>query len=440
MNVLEIGRSLKNDDTRKIDFLSNNYFLDADLLVVNLDTVFMEFYEFFNHYELGAAKGISKNDFIDFIEKVEKRKEELRKYFKAGRNLLLFESDRSLKKFKVADGKTMNDSVFDFLSIFGLNEKKFQTKEVVGHNITSHPPYDIFFREFYTTYEVVYAKYEGQVIAQVANTGEPVALCIPVEKGNIVILPKLELRYEDGDDDEYRFQRLFTALQRLNSELKDQQAMKTDVTLPDWVKNYHIGNENKDVLVFEGLLREADELRQRIEDQQAKLDGYDQLKMLLFESGKNLEEMVERIFKSFGYELLQTVANRDDLIIKYKEQIGVIEIKGVNGSSGEKQAAQLEKWVSEYAIDHGVVPKGILIVNAFRDKPLEERIESSFPQQMLKYAKGREQCLLTTTQLLDIYLYFIEAKLTFDQVHEILFDTTGEVGWDIQMIQKTELE
>ncbi len=439
MNILEIGHSLKPQYTRKINFLSNNYFLDADMLVIDLDAVFMEFYGLFEHSRMGG-KVIAKNDFISFIEQVQKRKLELHQYFKAGGNLLLFQSDRSLKKFKVADGEALSDSAFDFLSIFGLNEKKFQTKEVIGHNIINHPAYDFFFREFYATYEVVYMTYEGKAVAQVAKTGEPVALNIPVENGNIVILPKIELHYKDEDDDEYRFQRLFAALERLNSELKEQKASVSAISLPDWVRGYHIGNEKKDILALHDLISEADELRQRIEKQQAKMEQYNQLKILLFGSGRNLEEMVERIFKSFGYEILESVANRDDVIIKYREQIGVIEVKGVNGSSGEKQAAQLEKWVAEYTIDHDIVPKGILIVNAFRDKSLDERKEKTFPQQMLKYSKGREQCLLSTTQLLDIYLSFTEGKLTSDQVHEMLFSTIGEVAWNIKMIEKTELK
>lgn len=439
MNILEIGNSLQSSYTSKTKFLSNSYFLDADILIIDLDAVFMEFYELFVHDGI-TDKIVREDTNAKFLEQIEGRKEELHKYFKGGGNLLLFQSDRSLKKFKIKDGETITESEFDFLTIFDLKEKDFLTKKVTGHNITNDDSYDVFFSEFYPTYEVVYNKYKGRPIAGVSKTNEAVALCVPVEKGNIVILPKIELTYEDGEDDEYRFGRLYRALDGIDDVLKEQKADTAEVNLPEWVKGYHIGNEKQEIELLDDLLKEAEEIYQRIELQETKLKEYDQLKMLLFESGKNLEAMVEKIFDAFGYEILAPVANRDDVIIKYNNEIAVIEVKGVNGSSGEKQAAQLEKWVSEYTIDHGIVPKGILIVNAFRDKPLEERTEKSFPEQMLKFSKRRDHCLLTTTQLLNLYLSFTNADVTLEQVHAILFKTIGEVDQNITMIKKNEVE
>jgi hypothetical protein len=244
------------------------------------------------------------------------------------------------------------------------------------------------------------------------------------------------MTYEDGEDDEYRFHRLLRAIEGIDEELKAQNINVLEMNLPEWVKEYHIGNEKDEREVLGDLLKQVKVIFERIEEQEAKLNGYDNLKTLLFESGKTLEVIVEKVFAGFGYEILASVANRDDLIIKYNDQIAVIEVKGVNGSSGEKHAAQLEKWVSEYMIDHGIVPKGILIVNAFRDKPLEERNEKSFPDQMLKFSKGREHCLLTTTQLLELHLCFTNGKIAFDQIHDILFKTIGEIDQDITMIKK----
>lgn len=82
----------------------------------------------------------------------------------------------------------------------------------------------------------------------------------------------------------------------------------------------------------------------------------------------------------------------------------VVEIKGLNKSAGEKNAAQLEKWVSEHVEKYDKQPKAILLVNAFRNIKLDEREEDVFPKQMLKYATYREQCLLSTTQFLCLYL------------------------------------
>lgn len=46
----------------------------------------------------------------------------------------------------------------------------------------------------------------------------------------------------------------------------------------------------------------------------------------------------------------------------------------------------------------------MLIVNGFCDMPLNERLEDVFPQQMLKYCVSRGHVLLTSTQLLCLYI------------------------------------
>ena len=73
-------------------------------------------------------------------------------------------------------------------------------------------------------------------------------------------------------------------------------------------------------------------------------------------------------------------------------------------SAAEKHAAQLEKWVAQYIEENEVSPKGMLIVNGFCDMPLNERLEDVFPQQMLKYCVSRGHVLLTSTQLLCLYI------------------------------------
>ena len=50
------------------------------------------------------------------------------------------------------------------------------------------------------------------------------------------------------------------------------------------------------------------------------------------------------------------------------------------------------------------MPKALLLVNGFCDTPLDERHEEVFPNQMLKYSESRGHILITTTQLLCLYV------------------------------------
>jgi hypothetical protein len=85
-------------------------------------------------------------------------------------------------------------------------------------------------------------------------------------------------------------------------------------------------------------------------------------------------------------------------------RVAVFEAKGFGGSAGERNSAQLEKWVAEYFDAHDVHPKPILVVNAHRtERDLGKRREP-FPNQMLGYATRRGHCLLTAMQLLGAVL------------------------------------
>ncbi len=100
-------------------------------------------------------------------------------------------------------------------------------------------------------------------------------------------------------------------------------------------------------------------------------------------------------------------------------------MKGVAKSAAEKHGAQLEKWVSEYYSEHGTNPKGILVVNAFNETPLNARTKKAFPDQMLSYFQNRGHCLISGIQLLGVYLDFRDDTGKRTERIDRLFGTEG---------------
>ena len=127
-------------------------------------------------------------------------------------------------------------------------------------------------------------------------------------------------------------------------------------------------------------------------------------KILLAASGTTLEEVVKETLQEIGFALHEAEVGRSDIIASYDGVDVVAEIKGVSKSAAEKHAAQLEKWVAQFIEEKDHSPKALLIVNGYCDTPLSERTEEVFPDQMLKYCKSREHALITTTQLLCLYI------------------------------------
>ena len=85
----------------------------------------------------------------------------------------------------------------------------------------------------------------------------------------------------------------------------------------------------------------------------------------------------------------------------------------------------MEKWVSFYFEDYQVQPKAFLIVNTFQQTELKDRDAVAFPHQMLRFSKGRDHCLITTTQLLGLYFECQAHPEKKDELIQSLFDKSG---------------
>jgi hypothetical protein len=145
-------------------------------------------------------------------------------------------------------------------------------------------------------------------------------------------------------------------------------------------------------------------LQKRIDAQNERLALLKKYKGLFTSTGEQLENTVKEVFEKLGFQMLPTIKGRADIIAKYKDTDVVVEIKGLTKSASEENTMQLEKWVIEFREAEKRIPKSILLVNAFLKLPLEERKEKVFPSQMQKLSKGRGQCLITTTQLLCLFI------------------------------------
>ncbi|MBT2761892.1 hypothetical protein [Paenibacillus sp. ISL-20] len=281
-----------------------------------------------------------------------------------------------------------------------------------------------FFTELWTDfsdcfyYDSMYSNSFGTPLFKVKGTNYFVGAYIKYGNGHIVYLPRINCPKTE------RANHLAKVLKRIAFQLNENEK-KLKFALPEWSNNYFLPSENKikqDIKLYEQKLYE---IQNEIEKNKEDLNSLEEFKLLFTSSGKALEKTVGTIFKTLGFEVAEGLPGRDDLIIKYEEKVAVVEVKGVAKSAAEKHAAQLEKWVSEYFTTKDVMPKGILVVNAFKDVPLKERMEDPFPDQMLKYSKNRNHCLLTGLDLLAIYFFVMENPEKKVQIVENLFSTCG---------------
>ena len=188
-------------------------------------------------------------------------------------------------------------------------------------------------------------------------------------------------------------------------ELNHALCSKSDsYELPLWSSNVKILNEEDAENKLEQEMKELQSIQDKIKHRQEEIKSIQKKKILITASGTPLEEVVQETLQEIGFTLSETEVGRSDIIASYNGTDIVAEIKGVSKSAAEKHAAQLEKWVAQFIEEKEHAPKPILIVNGYCDIPLAERVEDVFPNQMLKYCEARGHALVTTTQLLCLYI------------------------------------
>jgi hypothetical protein len=236
------------------------------------------------------------------------------------------------------------------------------------------------------------------------------------ESGNVIFLPMLSF---PTPADAGRF---VDAVIKLAERLSPKPEK---LELPKWTLNFTWPR----LVAFQS---ELNRIRQEVEKMIAseksalgQLISEESLKILIAGKGPFLEEQVIETLREIGFKAEKGEPGRDDVILEWNGRPAVAEIKGKEKSAAEKDAAQLEKWVSIQLEKTGSAPKGILIVNAFCDTPPSERKLSAFPDQMLKYSQGREHCLITTLQLLGLLLEIRQNPGKRGDLIEGIFNTSG---------------
>lgn len=293
---------------------------------------------------------------------------------------------------------------FDMYSFLPL---KIKPTHVTGEKmeLCNNLPYSDFFKKTlsFQYYNAFFDAPPNATLLKIPDGGKALAAVYEHEKGRLIFLPQTYSEEEYSDSKKWKkdaknyLDALFELNQRLSSSL-DEYA------LPQWTENFSILDELSEQKRIEQDLAKLEKLKLKIERQQKSLDHLQRYKALVCTSGTALEEIVKTVLTELGFVLSKAEKGRSDIIAQYDDTGVVAEIKGVSKSAAEKHAAQLEKWVSQYIEDNERTPKPLLIVNGFCEVPVFDRNEEVFPHQMLKYCEARGHALITTTQLLCLYI------------------------------------
>lgn len=171
---------------------------------------------------------------------------------------------------------------------------------------------------------------------------------------------------------------------------------------PEWAARLRVPEQD----TIEKEIKEAEDIigaeRAKIDAASTELAGRRKFIELLYQKGERLQELVWEALENISATVTRpTVDNKEDGWVSTPFGEGVLETKSSKGSASFDDVRQLDGWVLN-GREKGKEYKGILIGNYFCEKPLTSR-RKPFPANVIKEAKKREQCLLTTRQLFEAH-------------------------------------
>lgn len=381
-----------------VDFKSKQSLLDLDILFLDINYIPMLYAE--REWAYTAETVILGSPFFnDFL----RRKRDIEDFLSIGKYLIAFTPIPQA----FSDGGVRRQDNSDILPFV------VETKHSVGRKISVLPKtkFTNLFLKFKDQiyYESIFERMEGTPIATVENNQ-----AVAIFNNNVLFIPKFKF-YERNE--------LSNFLNELIEIFTGDGSIQYEI--PKWSENYLLPGEKEMNSKLSDLIITQEELLEKIKKEVLLLEKTNEYKVLFTGTGDTLELIVQNLFSELGFQILEREPNRDDLIMRYNENIFVVEIKGVKGSAGENQAAQLEKWVSEYNSNNEDHAKGILVVNAFKDFEIKDRDTATFPHQMLKYSEKRDHCLISGLQLLGLYFKCKQTPAEKENLIQSLYETVG---------------
>jgi hypothetical protein len=415
-------------DMEIIDFSSDKTILEYDILLVDLENIFSSFK---SYEEYNGFPRITDHDSMQLKIHLKKRKAEIKEFLESGKNVIVLGGNDDCvycytgKKDTSGTGRNAKTTYYveDVHSV-SLLPIKISPLSLSGKRISyKNKSIQETFKKYndYFEYRTVYEGVNDNILMTIENTGKVLAYYEQVGKGKILFLPDLRFDRKNPTIESRLERKYFNDLSNISGLL-----LNKEVELPIYSKNYLLPNEE---IMISDINKSKEQLSKLLEDidnkEQALLELQKQ-KIMFTGTGTQLEINSVEQFKGIGFSIIKYNPDSvdEDIVIKFEDKIAVVEVKGISGSATEKHTSQIVKWKSEYHIENDVIPKGILLVNAFNDKELDSR-QDYFPNQMLKYATHQEICLLTTIQLYNIKKYLEKKPEEREKIINEIYTTNG---------------
>lgn len=421
--ILMIGFSFGIRGVDAVDFNTDTHFLDYDIVIVD---------------PLGALKdvvGQVQDDLLSlaplegpmFLNRFERSASKLLSFVNSGGFAIIFLRPMPTVQIKTRMGDVMSKSLDAFMP-WGANSVRR------GHGNNIEFTRQEYFSQFLQaaggrwSYEAIFDDPpKSSRLAHVrGHPDEVVASVITNEKNGFAIMTpvwSVDGRGATQSELDLRRRRFSQAVIGLHSALRtDSPALQ----LPEWASGFSLPGEEQLKAEISTTSQKIEGLRKEAKDRARALDDLRLHKLLVTGFDSALENAVDRVLSDLGFEVQRGPKGRVDLTAVYGHRKFAVEVQGVKRGAKEGHARKLTIWVNEVALADGKEPKGLLVVNPYREMPLAERNGNNYwPGETIEVCKRGGHCAITGLQLLGLYLDAKDDSAKREELIDRLFDTVG---------------
>ena len=211
---------------------------------------------------------------------------------------------------------------------------------------------------------------------------------------------------------------------------------------PDWTDSINVPGVEDISMDIVTRRKGISDLFSEIEELDAKRRELLDFKRLLFASGTDLEEVVDRSLTSLGGTVTPAKYGEEEYILEFEGQEYLLEVKGVSKSITLGHLRQLNDYLLKYEEDTGRECKGILFGNAWRNLPPNQRgtkDKPEFPDNVIKRATQWQICLVSSTSFFAAFSDHLGDTSRAKTILKCLTSADGVASFAVEGSQEKEI-
>lgn len=208
-----------------------------------------------------------------------------------------------------------------------------------------------------------------------------------------------------------------------------QNKFSTPFKTDKWVEDYSFHNLKETISEIDKIQTEINILEEKKENLENERNHFEIIRNVLLNlDGNILSEVCKEVLELLGLKIHGVDLGREDLVFIHNSRFYVIEVKGSIKSASKENVRQLSSHLTEFKNEKEVEPKGILLINAWRELPLEERDTKDkpiFPHSIMNLVTLTNISLITTQQLFVAYCDNLEGKFDLEEFMKKIDSASG---------------